>query len=309
MQTLKICDVGLRSDTSHAFHSMLKIVAGRSKAAWQLAGIEHADVLFASCEGDGSVFTAWGASGKPVVLVIDDRSSWPPAPFVLRHPFRVMQLLSVLDDVAELMAAAPGRERSDRGRWSGAESLRVLMPQSGNASWHVARTPLGEEAWLGHGHVCVDARTIARLRAGGLELAAFQPAATSPPPDAVRIAACDFAWYVGLKGPASLAPWLAADAAYRLRRWPDLGRLGASTGLLELSAMSTVRAWTPPALVEASGQAEADVHRFLAAASIAGLLVVANGNEQVSARPARGVVQSGWNRFLGGLRRHLGLAA
>jgi len=308
MPTLKICDVGLQPDTSHAFHSMLTIVAGRSKAAWQLAGVEHADVLFASSEGDGSAFAAWGATGKPVVLVIDDRSSWPPAPFVLRHPFRVMQLLSVLDDVADLLAASPGRERGDPSRWSAAESLRALMPQSGNAAWHVTRTPLGEEVWLGHGLVRAAARTIARLRAGELEVAAFHPTGTSPPADAPAIAACDFAWYVGLSGPARLAPWLFADVAYRLRRWPDFGRLGVNTGMLELCAMSTVRAWTPAALVEASGQLAADVHRFLAAASLAGLLV-ANGSEQAPALLARGRVQSGWDRFLGGLRRHLGLAA
>lgn len=308
MQTLKICDVGLRPDTSHAFHSMLKIVAGRSKAIWQLADVEHADVLFASSEGDGTTFAAWGATGKPVVLVIDDRGSWPPAPFVLRHPFRVMQLLSVLDDVAELLAASPGRGRGDPSRWSGAESLRALMPQSGNAAWNVARTPIGEEVWLGHGLVRAAARTLARLRAGDLELAAFHPTATSPPADALAIAACDFAWYVGLSGPARLAPWLAVDAAYRLRRWPDFGRLGASTGMLELCAMSTVRAWTPAALIEASGQPPADVHRFLGASSLAGLLV-ANGSEQVPVSHARGRVQSGWDRFLGGLRRHLGLAA
>jgi len=308
MQTLKICDVGLQPDTSHAFHSMLKIVAGRSKAIWQLAEVEHADVLFASSEGDGTTFAAWGASGKPVVLVIDDRSSWPPAPFVLRHPFRVMQLLSVLDDVAELLAASPGRARGDPSRWSGAESLRSLMPQSGNAAWNIARTPLGEEVWLGHGFVRATARTIARLRAGEFELAAFHPTATNPPADALPIATCDFAWYVGLSGPARLAPWLAVDAAYRLRRWPDFGRLGASTGMLELCAMSTVRAWTPAGLVEASRQPPADVHRFLAASSLAGLLV-ANGSEQVPPSLARGRVQSGWDRFLGGLRRHLGLAA
>jgi hypothetical protein len=50
------------------------------------------------------------------------------------------------------------------------------------------------------------------------------------------------------------------------------------------------------------------VHRFLAASSLAGLLV-ANGSEQVPVSLARGRVQSGWDRFLGGLRRHLGLAA
>lgn len=308
MQTLKICDVGLQPDTSHAFHSMLKIVAGRSKAAWQLADIHGADVLFASSGGDGGAFAAWGTTGKPVVLVIDDRGSWPPAPFVLRHPFRVMQLLSVLDDVAELLAASPAKERGDRGRWSGAESLRALMPQSGKADWHVARSPLGQEVWLGRGRAHASASTIARVREGDFELGGFHPTGTAPPIDAISISACDLAWYVGLGGPMQLAPWLAPDAAYRLRRWPDFGRLGASAELMELCAMSTVRAWTPPALVEASGQEAGGVHRFLAAASLAGLLA-ANAGESADGSLAHVRIQSGWTRFLGGLRRHLGLAA
>lgn len=308
MQILKICDLGLAADTSHAFHSMLQIVAGRSKARWRLAGVAEADVLFASSAGSDEALAAWSGSGKPVVLVTDDRGSWPPATFVLRHPFRVMQLLSVLDDVADLLAASPPRERGNSSLWAGAESLRALMPQAGTLGWHVARTSLGDEIWLGRGRVLVGADLVARLRHGDFELAAFHPAGTAPPPTSVALAVCDFAWQVGLASAVNLAPWLDPAAAYRLRRWPDVGRLGASTGLLELCAMSTVRAWTPSAMAQASGQSMADVHRFLAAASLAGLLAT-NAGEPTQAAPTRGRLQGGWDRFLGGLRRHLGLAA
>ncbi|HEU4665420.1 MAG TPA: hypothetical protein VFS55_15425 [Dokdonella sp.] len=308
MQTLKICDLGLAPDTSHAFHSMLQIVAGRSKARWQLAGVAEADVLFASPAGRDDVLAAWGRSGKPVVLVTDDRSGWSPATFVLRHPFRVMQLLAVLDDVADLLADARPREPGSASGWAGAQSLRALVPQANALGWHVARTTLGEEIWLGRGQVLADAATIARLRGNAFELTAFHPAGSAPPATGIALAVSDFAWQVGMATPGTLAPWLDPATAYRLRRWPDFGRLGVSTGLLELCAASTVRAWTPAALADASGQSAANAHRFLAAASLAGLLA-ANGHEPAHAPIARGRLQGGWDRFLGGLRRHLGLAA
>ncbi len=164
MKALKICDVGLHPDTSHAFHSMLKVVAGRSKADWSIGGVADADVMIASSGGDPASFAAWGASGKPFVLVVDDRGSWPPTPFVLRHPFRVMQLLSILDDVAEQFHGRSTSTPADSVAWSAAEALRLCMSRMGVGEWQVARGDLGEELWLGGGSAHADPATLARLR-------------------------------------------------------------------------------------------------------------------------------------------------
>lgn len=310
VRTLKICDVGLPADTSHAFHSMLKIVSGRSKAAWSLGGIADADVMIASTDGDPASCTAWGASGKPMVLVVDDRCSCPPAPFVLRHPFRVMQLLSILDDVAEQFQLPSASKAVERRAWPAAESLRQCMQQAGGGDWHVAHGTGGEEVWIGRGQAHALPVTMMRLREGRLGLGAFQPTRTAAWPESKPFALCDLAWYVGLHGTDELAPWLAGEAAYRLRRWPDFGRVGVRPWLLELSAHAATHAWTPADLASATGQSLAHVHRFLNAASLAGLLAAthAEGDRPAPARAAQ-ALPNGWRQLLGGLRRRLGLAA
>jgi len=310
MKTLKICDIGLAQDTSHAFHSMLKVVSGRSKAAWSVGGIADADVMIASSEGDPASFAAWGASGKPYVLVIDDRGSWPPAPFVLRHPFRVMQLLSILDDVAEELCAHSTPASVDTVAWSAAEALRQCMSRAGSGEWQVARGDLGEEVWLGGGNAHADPTTLARLRERDIHLSSFRPVRNGPGAGTTAFPLCDLAWFVGVRGAGQLAPWLEPDAGYRLRRWPDFGRLGVTTGLLELCAYATTRAWTPAALANATGQSPDAVHRFLNAASLAGLLATTHAARGEASHPRAGAgMPSGWRRLIGGLRRKLGLAA
>jgi hypothetical protein len=310
MKALKICDVGLHPDTSHAFHSMLKVVAGRSKADWSIGGVADADVMIASSGGDPASFAAWGASGKPFVLVVDDRGSWPPTPFVLRHPFRVMQLLSILDDVAEQFHGRSTSTPADSVAWSAAEALRLCMSRMGVGEWQVARGDLGEEVWLGGGSAHADPATLARLRELDLRLGAFRPVRNGPGAAAIAFPLCDLAWFVGVHGAAQLAPWLDRNATYRLRRWPDLGRLGVTTGLLELCAYATSRAWTPAALAHATGQSPDAVHRFLNAASLAGLLATTHAGQGDAPQPHAGTGRpSGWRRLIGGLRRRLGLAA
>ncbi len=312
MKALRICDVGLASDTSHAFHSMLQVVSGRSKVAWSVApDIDAADVMIVACNGDAASFAACAASGKPIVLVIGDRDTRPPMPFVLRHPFRVMQLLSILDDVAEQFHAGPvaARTPTDDAAWRPVESLRQIMPHAGGDEWHCARTAQGASLWIGRGAAHAAPSVLAALRERDLGLAAFEPTRIVPQATLASMPLCDLAWHVGLHGSASLAPWLSPDAEYRLRRWPDVGRLGASTGLVELCAYAAAHAWTPARLASVTGQDLANVNRFLNAAALAGLLAATHASTGATRTREGAGVPGGWRRILGGLRRKLGLAA
>ncbi|MET0225637.1 MAG: hypothetical protein ABW187_04280, partial [Dokdonella sp.] len=126
-----------------------------------------------------------------------------------------------------------------------------------------------------------------------------------PPAAALRCALRDVAWYVGAHGPAELAPWLRPDTSYRLRGWPDFGRLGTAPHLIELAATAALRAHLPAELGERAGCAPADAYRFLAATSLAGLLTSFTRAEAIehphNVAPARGA----WTRFVADLRRHL----
>jgi len=302
MRTLGICDIGLAQDTSHALHSMLKILDGRATASWRQAPIEAADVLIARPGSRPDLIADWNKQGRPVVLLVDDSSEQPPSPFVLRHPLRVMPLLGVLDLIAEQWSDDPRRVQDPRASWTAAESIRSLT-EGGAGGWHVARTPGSHEIWVRDGHAHAAASTFDRLRGNALTTGRFSPATSAPPTGLAHMSLQDLGWFIGLHGPAGLAPWLSRDVSYSLRRWPDFGRLGASPETIELSAITAAQARTPVELADLS-RCHADVvHRFLTATSLAGLLAV----RQPAAIPAAAPRQGAWTRLVGDLRRHLGL--
>lgn len=302
MQTLRICALGLSADPLRAFHSMLKVVEGRSVASWQPAEVERADVLIAHPDGAGTALDAWNRSGKPVILLIDDRASRPPAPFVLRQPFRVMQLLAILDQVAQLASAPRAPLGGEHAAWETLESLRRCMAQAGERGWHASGGEPEARIWIGAGCAQALPAVIARLREGAPVPGAFAPTEHTPPAAAERLPLAELAWFAGLNGPPELAPWLARDSAYRLLRWPDFGRLHATPEWIELAALAAAQARTPAALAAVAGHAPAEVHRFLAAASLAGLLAAVSG---VDAAPPAAPAARSWTRLIGDLRRHL----
>lgn len=309
MQTLGIHDIGLHVDASHALHSMLKVLQGRLHASWQACDIERADVLLAHAHCDPGVLSRWTRTGKPLVVVVDERMDRPASPFVLRQPIRVMQLMGMLESVAEHLAEQPRRAGTAvpaASAWTALESLRRVMAQAGGNAAQVAVTADGSQLWIDRGCAFADAATFQRLRDGELVATPFAPTDAALPPHLKPFPLVDLAWFLALAGPGELAPWLDPRSAYRLRRWPDFGRLGGSSSMLELAAMAAAHAMTPDMIVCASAKAPAVVNRFLNAASMAGVCVSAP--VRAAARP--GLAPGGlWSRFVGDLRRHLRLVA
>jgi len=306
MHTLGIHDIGLPVDASRALHSMLQVLDGRMRTPWQACAMDKADALIAHAASDPTELANWSRSGKPIILVIDDRAPRPTSPFVLRQPIRVMQLLTMLENVAEQIVSRPRKSSSTDSTWMPLESLRQLMARHGDAGPLHASTSDGCGVWIDRGKAYAAMTTLQRLRLGELRVGAFATGPREVPPTGVAFAITDLAWFLALKGPAELAPWLERGTAYRLRRWPDFGRLGGNSGLIELAALSSAHAWTPARLAEASGQRIEDVCRFLNAASMAGLVV----NAPVTAQPRAAAAATGmWSRFVGDLRRHLGRVA
>lgn len=298
MSTLHVCDVGFSPDASHALHSMLKILEGRAASSWQPASIDTADVLIARSGSHADLVARWRERGRPIVVVTDEPCDAPGTPFVLRHPLRVMPLLSVLDAITEHLRARPARASGTKPGWAAAESLRAVA----GGAWCIAQTS-GGDVWIGDGRAYAEASTFERLRAGSLRVDRFVTTPTPAPAALARLPLQEFGWFLGLHGPGDLAPWLSRETHYTLRRWPDFGRLGISAHAIELSTLAAAQARTPAALAGLSGCDADTVHRFLTAASLAGLLIA---REPVPTLPVA-APRSGWMRLVGDLRRHLGL--
>ncbi len=306
MRTLRICDTGLAPDTSHALHSMLKILRGRTSATWEAGTIDRADVLIAPSDADPRILDDWMRRGRPAILIATDAAEQPPSPYVLRSPLRVMPLFCILDLIAEQSPTSAGNTGEPHSSWVAAESLRSLT-EGGVGGWHVARTSGGRDIWAREGHAHAPAELFERLRAGNLLVSRFVAATSEPPPDLAHMSLADVGWFIGLHGPSELAPWLSRDVSYSLRRWPDYGRLGVTPNVIELAAIAAAQPRTPDTLVELSRHDRDAVYRFLTASSLAGLLVARVTQPELPAPAAAPRWGGAWTRLVGDLRRHLGL--
>ena len=99
----KISVSGLTHDSASAFVSMMGIINGRCSVIWENADPGQADVLLVTAKDSPRAPSS--KSDKPCILVYPSSQDRPDAPFTLSHPFRAMNMIRVLEDVAR---ALPG---------------------------------------------------------------------------------------------------------------------------------------------------------------------------------------------------------
>jgi hypothetical protein len=308
MRTRRIAVAGLGDDVSQAFRSMLKILDGRGGLSWTLAAPDDAEVLIAGAHGDDLAARRWARTDKPVIAVYEGAAARPMTPYTLHHPFRVMQLLGVLDEVDQALSGpAPDTSRACaavEGSFDFAESLRRLARSSAAGNLHAA----GESA----ARVFVrddlsayyaSAETAQRLTRAALPLPALRLASDEPPPGFVCRPVFELAWFTGWHAADAPAPWLDRHATYRLRRWPDFGLLRGTRDQLALAALLTHASYGRARLVELSQQTESAVDRFLNACALSGVL--ATTTEIAPATDGAGAFIANSAARLGGLIRGL----
>jgi hypothetical protein len=316
MRTRRIAVVGLNDDAAHAFQSMLKIVDGRSRAAWSVSTPDDADVLMAGIDAKEAVVERWARTEKPLIAVHEGMEGRPMTPFTLCHPFRVMQLLGVLDEVERSLESLPPvqgvpplQAKTATSPWAFAESLRWLSRRSAGGHRYAAASIDGTvfvQDDLSAYHI--DPDSLDRLRHGKLRLPPLQMDSSAVPVGFLRRPVFELAWFVGMHESASLAPWLDANAAYRLRRWPDFGMVRGTREHLALAALLAREAQQREHLANVTNQPLAGVDRFLNACSIAGLLNSSVGNTATkSAGGAATMAPTRFGGLISSLRRRLGL--
>lgn len=276
----RIAVAGLADDASQAFRSMLRIVDGRGGVSWTLVAPEQAEVLIAGAHGDELVARRWAKTDKPVIAVYEGTASRPMTPYTLHHPFRVMQLLGVLDDIDQALgggAADASRARAHEGGVGFAESLRQLARSSAAGNLYVAvdgpaRVFVRDDLSVYH----TDPATALRLTHEALPLSPLKLTAELPAAGFVCRPVFELAWFSGWHASDALAVWVDPGATYRLRRWPDFGLLRGTREQLALAALLTHAGYTRARLIEAAHQPPANVDRFLNACALAGVLTSAN---------------------------------
>lgn len=280
MTTRRFAMIDLGEDARRAFGSMVEILNGRTRTEWEAVdAIEAADVVVAGFSAGRSTLPDLYRENTPVLAIVESGDLRPHTPYVLTHPFRVMQVLSVLDELADIeprrslrVAALPAATAAS---WEFAASLRALAHAPVAAQWLVTRADDGAEVMVSgnlRSFAC-DSATLARIRGGRIALSALEPATTQLVPARQNRRAIDeLLWYTGCNAGAGLAPWLDALASFRLRRWPDFGFLRPTRAQLQIVAALAARAQTRSELARAVEAPKSDVDRILNALSLCDLL-------------------------------------
>jgi hypothetical protein len=317
MRTQRLGFVGLGDDTVSACLSMLKIIDGRSSVHWDQSVPGDADVLMVACDQQEQTRQA-DLSDKPCIVVYPTTRDRPASTFTLPHPFRVMQLLDVLDEVVRTLATDSDIDRPSA-------TIQPAKPESVAdfcASLHRVITTQNEqrsELYCSHseeGQLLVKPashRFYARpallhaLNAGAVTLSPLAPYAQPVPEGMAARPLFELAWLTGANHSDGLLPWLNPDSHFQLSRWPSAAALNKSRPLLSLCALMTRRALGLAQLQTLSKCDKQTLYHFLNACEISGLLV--SERRATAAQPTPVPVES--QRFGGlirGLRTRLGLS-
>jgi hypothetical protein len=203
--------------------------------------------------------------------------------------------------------------------WTFVEALRTLRTVSNASLWLMCKGPHGPFLWLPGdvGRYFCDDATWDAIRAGTLDLDGLTLVKGTPPPGNLSPRLCDeLLWFATWHASSSLAPWLNEQAAYRLVRWPDFGRLRASDSAERTAQIRIVAALNAEALtlesltVRAQATAE-QAARTLNALSSCGL-IEAEQTRAIASPPAAEaelapVPVGGFKQFLRHVRKHLRL--
>ncbi|MBQ23871.1 MAG: hypothetical protein CL546_02920 [Alcanivorax sp.] len=302
---------------------MLKIMDGRSEVDWSHSDPDSADVLMISCDQTDET-QRWERSDKPRIVVYHGNQQKPASPFILQHPFRVMQLLSVLDEVADTLssgAASPSHSPAQVTAPSTAVSnnvspfwLSLHEAVNGNvpdpAGLLVSSSSHGALYFKPASQRFYASKALFRqLAAGSVELGPLKPTTEVVPEETVACPLFSLCWMVSRYGATHLAPWMNPEGAFHLKRWPSFGTLEKSRTHLSLCALMTKRPLTREQLQQVSHCSEEELDRFINACEMSDLMVF---EEAVQVALPEAAAEEGKGRFGGlikGLRSRLGLSA
>lgn len=238
-RTLKVSDRGLDAHVAQVLHSMLAIVQGRSVAQWERTSPHEADVLFVGMTEQPTKMA------QPIHIVVAQGENDPPeglGTFALHYPFRVMQVLSLLDLIAEHF---PTRPRSARSGWEPAESFYVALTTRTPGQTLRARAGNGDQIWLTDQQAWMLPMTWRHLCQSPLDLSVFMPTHEAISTGRMAYSLKDMGWHLGQHAPMQRPPWLHPGIAYQLQQWPDCKRLNlTNTSTLDQLARWAHRPWT-----------------------------------------------------------------
>jgi hypothetical protein len=306
---LTLTSIGLPVRAELRLKSLLEVVNAKTTDHWSF--VEQGDAHVAICDPASalsSVTMKRAASGATRFFsLVEDASLAAVGTSVIRDPIRASDLIDLLNLVSSTLSCeAPQREWAalastmntsldGRDLFPVAVALRglartksqsVYALHAGGIEMHVkpaARTvrlvePLDENALLS-------------LAAPGVPISIRElPAAADAGAQPCKLDA--LLWRLGLHGEKSrLLPELPVNAWFKLRRWPDFGRIEHTADHLRLAARLVRQKATVLELAMAAGLAVSNVNPFINACCLCDLVEVHAVEIETMAARATAVTQ------------------
>lgn len=293
-RNLTLTSIGLPVRAELRLKSLLEVINSKTTDRWSF--VEQADAHVAICDPASalsSVTMRRGASGATRFFsLVEDVSLAAAGTSVIRDPIRASDLIELLNLVSSTLSCeAPQREwaalasattTSVDGRdvFPVAAALRglakgrgqsVYVLQAGAFEMHVMPA-----ARAVHLLEPIDDQGLLGLAAPGVPISIRELPATHAQGLVAQSCRLDeFLWRLGLYGEKTrLLPELPANASFKLRRWPDFGRIEHTPDHLRLAAHLVRQKSTVLELAIATGLAVSIVNAFINACCLCELVEV-----------------------------------
>lgn len=269
--------MGLSQDSAHAFRGIMSVLSGRTRCAWLQAEPTAADVLILGPQFDDDSAPALIEAARCVVRMTLTDDPHLGDVTRLEYPFRVFQVLSVLEEVEAKLGSEAVKATGVVGRnssWSLFDAIRQYAGRTSHQQWLTSQFEDGRTLFVRDDFsvFAADDSVHADLSVGKLPQSGLT-VGVAPPAELVKRPGQQLLWTVGLhSGRGNLSGTLDSSAGYKLLAWPDFGVMRPKREHLQLCALLARHLRTPEQLVAGTQLSSETVNRFLNACVLSGLL-------------------------------------
>jgi hypothetical protein len=304
VRNLTLTSVGLSLRAELRLKSLLEVVNARTTDHWSF--VEQGDAHVAICDPDSALssVTMKRSAATRFISLVEDVSHVTAGTSVIRDPIRASDLIELLNLVSSTLSCeAPQREWAalvsatntvvdGRDVFPVAVALRGLARAKGQAAY-VLQAGAFEMHVMPAARIVqllepVDEKGLSGLAAPGVPISIRElPAMQAPGLVAETRKLDELLWGLGLHGERSrLLPELPVNAAFKLRRWPDFGRIEHTPDHLKLASRLVRQKATVLELAMAAGLPVSNVNSFINACCLCDLVEVHPVERSMKAVPA-----------------------
>ena len=265
----------LRDDV--LLHTLMQVIRTRTMDAWSLHGGLEADVVL--CNPDSTLAgVALRRVGEAACISVIHEGQEPlPGTRTLRAPIKSNELIALLNDTPHANPRSRSMEPAETevSEQDILEALHGLM-QGKSPVPHAVESRAGvllltpSTRTLHAPAALTEADVLPWLQAGRVRVRQIDQAAleqtSNHPID-------NLLWMIGLlRTERPLLQGLPENGKFKLKRWPDFGRLAHEACHFRMAALLSRNEHTVEQVADASGRPVGDVHAFINACALCDLL-------------------------------------